>query len=162
MEFDPAAIGAVITILTVVVTGLGGAVVILYGKWKSAQHEAAKGDVAVHAMQQEADAKYKRGEADFEDAETRRVIDYWRSANAELAERYRVDISGLKEEVRLLAAELEKRNVDYVKCQIEKAGMAVELGHLEKKIDELHEEKKELLERISGPLQQVKEMEKRT
>ncbi len=155
MDLDTTQIVAIVGSVSATIGGLLTAVVVLYGKWRSAIQEAAKGDIDVDLKATEASNKHRQEDADFEARESQRIIDYWKSLNAEISERSRIALSGIESKVRELEVEGEKRREEHIKCQLDNATMKSQIEHLREQVVAINEDRKQLRERVAALEAQV-------
>ncbi len=150
MDWDTTKIVALTTAMATVIGVLGGAVIILWKKWREAQQEAAKGDVDVTVKTTDAANKHRQEDADFEARENQRIIEYWKSLNAEMSERSRIVISSVEAKVKELEVEGQKRLEEHIKCQLDNAAMKVQVEHLKEQVAALNSEKNQLRDRVAA------------
>ncbi len=150
MDWDTTKIVALTTAMSTVIGVLGGAVLILYKKWREAQQEAAKGDIDVSVKTTDAANKLRREDADFEARENQRIIDYWKSMNADLNERSNTVIKGIEAKLKEQEIEGQKRLEEHIKCQLDNATMRAQIEHLKEQIAALTSEKNQLRDRVAA------------
>lgn len=150
MDWDSTKLVALGGTIATAIGIVAGAVILAWQKWRSVQQEAAKGDVDVDVKTTDAANKHRQEDADFEARENQRIIDYWKSLNAEISERSRVVIQSIELKVKELETEGEKRREEHIKCQLDNAAMKVQLEHLREQIVAFAADKNQLRDRIAA------------